>query len=468
MLDCMPMRTSLLAVLSVLLLVPPARVCANGRFPASNQISFHPLDNNALVARTTFGLLVTRDGGAHFNWVCEQLLLTRMLEDPAILMMGDGSTLVSQFAGQRRGASDDCSWDFVSEELTNRVVIDNVGDPSNPAAAWIVTSDGARANAVWHTTDNGVSWTKISEDFEDVLFETIEVAPSNTSRLYLTGAVPPTTSSPRQPFVYRSDNGGETWERFPYNLETGSQTDLNIYLAAVDPANPDRVLMRVRGAPDDKLVVSDNGGESFHKVVSFAGMLGFARSEDGQRVWVGGDLGESEPGLYVSEDRGEGFDPVLATVHLPEGGTESISVRASCLAVRGNELWACGNNFSDKFTLGVSTDNGASFTPVLRFAEVGPPPPTCASTTDVQSTCGPLYPALMTLLSIDGGVPPEEDAGMLMDAGTSVDSGTPSTPEPSCACRVGVTSHGSPLAWGFLILVAAAVTARGQRTRRSR
>lgn len=454
-LDCTPMRVLLCSILVFMSALTPIAAQANGRFPASNQISFHPLSDNVMVARTTFGLLVTRDGGENFSWVCEQLLQTRMLEDPAVLVMGDGSTLVSQFVGQRRGTPDDCTWDFVSEELTNRVVIDSIGDPTNPAAAWIITSDGARTNAVWRTTDYGVSWTKISEDFEDVLFETIEVAPTNTSRLYLTGALPPTTSSPRQPFVYRSDNGGESWERFPYDLETGTQTDLNIFLAAVDPANEDRIFVRVLGAPDDKLVVSDDGGESFHKVVSFAGMLGFARSTDGQRVWVAGDLGENSPGLYISEDRGEAFDPVTSFVNLPDGGTAEIPVRASCLAVRGNELWACGNNYSDKFTLGVSTDLGATFTPVLTFADVGPPPSTCGVSTDVQSTCGPLYPDLMTLLSIDGGVVPFEDAG------------TATPREPSCACDASNGSRASLPSVFALATLLFAVMGRARRRRRS-
>ncbi len=467
------MRFAVVFLLGLLVLAGPNSAHANGRFPSSNQISFHPTDPNVFVTRTTFGLLVTRDDGDNFHWICEQLLQTRMLEDPALLVMGDSSTLVSLFIGQRRGTPDDCTWDFVSPDLQNRVVIDSIGDPSNPAAAWIVTSDGARPNAVWRTTDNGVTWAKLTDDFENVLFETIEVAPSNTQRMYLTGAIPPTSMMARQTFVFRSDDGGASWDQFPFNLETGTQIDLNIYLASVDPVDPDRVYMRVRGSPNDKLVVSEDGGETFHKVISFSGMLGFARSPDGQHLWVGGDHGTLEPGLFRSDDRGENFDPVSGMVMLGDGTTPPIPLRIGCLAVRGNELWACANNFADQFTLGYSLDQGSTFAPVLRFDEIQGPPPACGSSTEVQQSCASQYPILVTTIGIDAGIDEGYDAGR-QDAGPlEMDAGPPpaTTPPSGCSCDM-VTSRSRDGWWtaavGSAILLALIYRARvSRRSRRA-
>lgn len=442
----------------------------NGRFPSSNQIAFHPSDSQIIVARTTFGLLISRDGGTSFHWVCEQLLQTRMLEDPAIAVMNDGSTLVSLFIGQRRGTPDDCSWDFVTPELQNRLIIDNVRDPSNPAAAWVLTSDGSRPNSLWHTSDNGVGWAQVGDTFDGVLFETVEVAPSNSQRLYLTGAIPPTSSMPRRTYVYRSDDGGLHWESFEFHLETGAQTDLNIYLAAVDPANEDRVFMRVRGAPDDKLMLSVDGGETFDKVISFAGMAGFARSDDGQHVWVGADNGDASTGLFHSEDRGENFDPVMGRVELGDGTTTEIPLRISCLAARGDQLWACGNNYADRFTLGYSSDYGATFTPALRFADIQGPPSTCGAETDVQTGCSSEYPGLMTLLGIDGGVS-EEDAGGVEDGGVAdmgMDAGPPpAEPTPGCACEAGGAQRTSPFS-SVLVLASLAALVLSIRRKRTR
>ena len=44
---------------------------ANGRFPAAGQIAVDPSDPSHLVVRTTYGLTVTNDHGAHWSWVCE-------------------------------------------------------------------------------------------------------------------------------------------------------------------------------------------------------------------------------------------------------------------------------------------------------------------------------------------------------------------------------------------------------------
>ena len=51
-----------LATLAALLLFP-AFAQAHGRFPEAGAIIFHPTDPQMIVARTSYGLLVTRDGG---------------------------------------------------------------------------------------------------------------------------------------------------------------------------------------------------------------------------------------------------------------------------------------------------------------------------------------------------------------------------------------------------------------------
>ncbi len=43
----------------------------NGVFPSADQIVFDPADPARAVARMTYGLLTTRDGGASWRWICE-------------------------------------------------------------------------------------------------------------------------------------------------------------------------------------------------------------------------------------------------------------------------------------------------------------------------------------------------------------------------------------------------------------
>jgi len=435
---------------------PGAR--ANGRFPQSSQIAFHPRDMRVITARTTFGLLVTHDAGVTWSWVCEEALDFRPTEDPPIARMGDGSTLIALFAGLHRGTPDDC--DFVEPDATlgSSIVIDNCVDPSNVDRAYALTSSGGRENQPWRTDDDGATWTPVGDPFESaILFETIEVAPSDPQRLYLTGAIPPTSTLPRMPFVFRSTNGGLVWERYAFPLEiTATQRDKNIFISAIDPDDPDRIFVRVSGDPDDRLLISDDGGQSFREVLRMPVMRGFARSDDGATVYAGGDA----RGLWRSLDRGETFAPVTGGI-----------ARVNCLAVRGDELWACGNDFVDGFTLGRSTDGGASFEPVLRFKFIAGVPE-CAADSPVTMSCGPAFPELRARF-----VPSERDAGPgtdggdagALDAGPSFDAGTPVVPpEPGGCCAVAGTRSGGGRAGALLAVVVALVALRMRRRHPSR
>src|SRR5579862_5677828 len=60
---------------------------ANGRFPASNAIYFAPDDPSFVVLRTTFGLVISHDGGESWGWTCEQAMGVSnptSTEDPAL------------------------------------------------------------------------------------------------------------------------------------------------------------------------------------------------------------------------------------------------------------------------------------------------------------------------------------------------------------------------------------------------
>src|SRR4051812_35323444 len=49
---------------------------ANGRYPAAQMLATRPGDDDAqtMALRTTFGLLLSKDGGKSFRWVCEKAL----------------------------------------------------------------------------------------------------------------------------------------------------------------------------------------------------------------------------------------------------------------------------------------------------------------------------------------------------------------------------------------------------------
>jgi hypothetical protein len=287
---------------------------------------------------------------------------------------------------------------------------------------------------VFRTEDDGRSWTATGADIEPILFETIRVAPSDPTRLYLSGAYPPSGMTPRRPFVHRSDDGGATWTATPFDdLREG---DRNIYLLGVDPTDPDRVLMRVRSEHFDRVVESRDAGATWTDRLALPSVDGFAWSSDGADVWVGGrsvdplegadactpgddttcmpgwtcrsgdgrcwrtaaPLPPEDSGLFHSSDGGDAFGKVS-------------DVEVGCLAVHDDALWACGNNFSDGFSVGRSADDGRSFEPVFVFSAITGVLE-CDDDTTARTTCDPLVPDLVFDLGlpIDAGVPPPDGA----------------------------------------------------------
>lgn len=439
--------TLTLTIALALALVCAGRAHANGRLPGSSQIAFHPTDNDVIVARVTFGLVVSGDGGRTWGWICEPPLMIRDGEDPAVLVMGDGAILATTTRGVVRGANGGCDWSYPDPALEGFYIVDSTGMAGVPSRAFVVSSAASRPNSPWRSDDNGMSWVPLGTPLDGVFFETIDTAPSDPLRLYMTGAIPPTSTAPRMPAVYSSNNGGTSFDRHPFTLGTGEQ---NIYLAGVDPANADRIFVRVL-SPDgmDRLVVSDDAGQTVHDVLALTEMLGFARSPDGATVWAGGP----DDGLWRSTDRGETFVRIS-------------DVRVGCLAAREGELWACGNDFRDLFAVGRSTNGGDSFEPMLTFERLDGVLE-CPAGSPVAAMCPALWPDLQALLGImpDAGAPALDAGSSAPDAGA--DAGLePAAASSDCGCRVSGARAGA--SWTGPVLALLAATLLGWRTRRPR
>jgi len=142
---------------------------------------------------------------------------------------------------------------------------------------------------------------------------TVEVAPSEPNRIYVTGAIENQPS-----IVLRSDDRGHNWQRFAFD----SYGSLPLFISAVDPVDPNLLYARVdnqadplrtttQRQPADHLLVSRDGGETWQTVFSLDGELfGFALSPDGSRIATGGP----ELGVYLASTRDLDFQPAPAPV----------------------------------------------------------------------------------------------------------------------------------------------------------
>ena len=358
---------------------------AHGRFPEAQQFLVHPTDPSVLGVSTTFGLVLSRDGGATWRWVCRAATEAGPNEDPVFAIASDGALLGAMFAGLVR-SPDGCAWDRPEPALRDRVVYDLGRHPVAPTTFFALTSDGGgQLNALFRSDDDGLHWSPTSPPIAPILFERVRIAPSDPRTVYLSGATPRTALEPRRAYVLRSLDGGASWETRSFDLE--GEEERNVRVLAVDPARPQVLFMRVvkdPGAHPERLVRSVDGGASWETILT-PGEVSAAVFDARGTLWVGGrrevsfdgpDSGPLPPthGLWRSDDGGETFTQVRADLSV------------GCLAWWDGALWACADNIRDGFALGRSTDGGQTFEPTLRFEEMSGPVE-CAPSSETATHC---------------------------------------------------------------------------------
>ncbi|RUL95022.1 MULTISPECIES: WD40/YVTN/BNR-like repeat-containing protein [Micromonospora] len=180
-------------------------------------------------------------------------------------------------------------------------------DPSNPdrvyAAMWDHLREphqrtyGGPGSSLWRSDDGGETWQRMTNGLPTDADQGrwgLAVAPNNPQRLY---AYVGTAIGPFRAF-YRSDNGGDTWTQMPISTNQASQSTFSWWFGKiwVDPANADHLfLMGVN------LMRSTNGAQSFSSVGGVHADQHVMRwdSKVPGRVYLGND-----GGLYRSEENG--------------------------------------------------------------------------------------------------------------------------------------------------------------------
>lgn len=459
-------RTALTSGLTAALFVglvawaPDAR--ANGRFPESNAIFFAGSDPNLVLLRTTFGLVTSHDRGKNWDWVCEQSVGLAGVEDPMYSVTPDGTIVGSTFQGLSLSRDQACSWAFAGGALKDLVFIDLASRPSTPGSVVAFASSYAGqddagliffTSTLFETTDQGKTFAALGSNFDSSLLgETVDVTPSDPDRIYVSAVRDPGTTT--RAFLLTSKDHGKTYTEAPVAL-VGSERA--VYIAGIDPLNADRLYVRTANATGtpSRLLVSDDAGKTFRTIFTGKGALaGFALSDDGKKVWVGGPL----DGLNQAST----VDFTFA---------QKSTVEIACLKQGTDGLWACSTEKSG-FVVGLSTDEGATFAPKLHFCDIRGPL-MCAAGTSTNTECSlggtgpmatPRWPQQQATLGCSSGTNPS-DGGPTDEAG--VDGGSNPNPAPmdgggGCSVRAG-----SPAPFAAL-LAGIAATLAFVRRRRSR
>ena len=185
---------------------------------------------------------------------------------------------------------------------------------------------GATGGGVWKTTDGGEVWENVSDGFFGTgSVGAVAVAPSDPNVVYVgmgEHAVRGVTTS-HGDGVYRSDDGGQTWTHL------GLEETRHIARIEIHPEDPDRAFVAAQGAvhgPSEERGVyrTTDGGESWEKVLYVSETAGaselsmdptnprilYAAFWDHlRRPWVVRSGGEAS-GIWKSTDGGESWQEI--------------------------------------------------------------------------------------------------------------------------------------------------------------
>jgi hypothetical protein len=376
-----------------------------------------PDESGVLIVRTTFGLLLSRDAGRNWDWVCERAIGYSGVQDPTLGLMQGGTILAGLSEGFAVSDDSGCNWHWAEADLNGSPVVDLTVRRDRPSSAlallWDAAPGGYRSRLVG-SEDTARSFVPYGNAIDEtVLVLTLDTAASNPQRIYASGTR--VVDGVRSASLFVSNDDAQHWtERalpFDPKLEQGA------YIAAVDPNDADTVYVRTSSASVSRLMITRDAGQSFE--VAYSGsLLAFALSPDGRMVYFGGSDG----------------------LHAGPSSTLEFELRSSlrllCLAASSDTLYACSDEHSG-FTVGGSRDGGFSFSPLLHLNSVRGPLHCAAGAS--SETCVSDWPALQSTL----GVPPATE----LDGGSDAGSGnTPEATKASSSCSFGA-SAGAERGW---------------------
>jgi MYXO-CTERM domain-containing protein len=247
---------------------------------------------------------------------------------------------------------DTCS--FAATSLGMTFITNVERGPDN--ALYITASDPMDAK-IYKSTDDGMTVpTAVQPSTADAWWQTLKVAPSDGQRVYLTGYRLPkycnggsndgdvcidatgcpdgTCETVKEFLLFRSDDGGATYDPMSMTGISPTSTNSAIEIAGIDPTNADIVYARVTvetGTAGESIYKSTDGGDSWTKILSKApnvGGISFVVRSDHSCV-----AGTRDIGSWVSTGCDATWTELPTAPHI------------GCLYENtAHEVWACTQN----------------------------------------------------------------------------------------------------------------------------
>ena len=341
------------------LLAGTARLAwGNGAFPDSEGILLPRDRPGEITLGTNFGLISSEDDGKTWTWSCEQDVanIGNLYQlGPAPL---DRLYALSE-SGLIRTDDLSCTWSVAGGMAGMARLTDFFPDPTNPKRLLVLgipnTVTTTLPPAAYQSLDTGqtVSPALYQGALVDVLTG-IENARTDPRVVYLASY----DATGPHPKMVKSTDDGATWT--PMDIEPSIGPNV-FRIIAIDPLDERKVYLRIMAAQSQSLGISTDGAVTFTVPVNFGvAMTAFARLASGTILVAGQEVdanGSLKGAGYRSVDGGKTFTPWA----VPQ-------LRA--LAERDGKLYGAADNFKDGFALAVSTDEGITFRPLMKYSDV--------------------------------------------------------------------------------------------------
>lgn len=202
---------------------------------------------------------------------------------------------------------------------------------------------GAASGGVWRTDNGGTSWTPVFDDQPIQNIGSIAIQQSNPSVVWVgTGEGNPRNSINIGEGIFKTLDGGKTWKRM------GLEKTRNIHRVIIDPTNPDIVYAGAIGNPyaehaDRGVFKTTDGGQTWQKVLYTNDTSGvgdmiidpsnpnklFAAMWQHRRTPWSLSSGGPGSGLYMTTDGGKNWKKLGKAEGLPDGNYGRIGLTIS-------------------------------------------------------------------------------------------------------------------------------------------
>jgi hypothetical protein len=371
-------RPGLALALVCALAVPAA---ANGRPPGTSTIHFETGHETNIAAGMTFGLIVSHDNGATWQWICEDAIGYGGIYDPTYVYAATGTLFATTFDGLR-ATRDGCTFNPLPSGKSFAST-----DAQGPDGAYYYGASNPTSGSnlgdsnIYKSIDDGMTFGSAVTPpggLPNDWWQSITVAPSNPLRVYLFGYRFDATNQ-KTFLLYRSDDGAASFTPISTVGFTTSQ-NTEIEVVGIDKTNPDVVYAHATkqdGMYQHGVYRSDDAGAHWTPLFTISDMsFAFLLRGNGDLI-VGTEL----EGVFISQDRGATWKQIRTAPHI------------NCLAENSaGEIWACTANYSvpggpptDNAGIMKSTD-AAHWTTVMKYQDITAPV-TCGSDTIQYQTC---------------------------------------------------------------------------------